>query len=89
MVCFRDMPAAETQQVYSSLVKLGLFTWATKEEAKEQEAQGYPCRYGVATTAKFTSTREFLIRAVADTIQQSRTLPETKPRTITKAGAAS
>jgi hypothetical protein len=84
VVCYRDPPPSIVKQPYTDLVTLGLFKEATKEEKKEQESEGYPCGYGVGTTPQFATIRDFMIMAISDAIQQSRTLPESKPTTIKK-----
>ena len=89
IVCYANPPSDGEKQPYMVLVKLGLFAWVTKEEAKEQVSQGYPCVWGVSTTAMFGRTREFMITAISEVIQQSKALPESKPTTITKTGSAS
>ncbi|MGO9019299.1 MAG: hypothetical protein ACLQVJ_13225 [Syntrophobacteraceae bacterium] len=88
VVCFPDPPPPEVRQPYTELMKLHLFEAVTPEEAKRQESEGYPCGYGFTTTIKFADIREFLIAAISEAIQQSRTLPRSKPARITETGAA-
>jgi len=89
VVCYAEPPSPTEQQPYKVIVKLGLFAWVTKEEAKEQESQGYPCGFGVSTTPMFARVRDLMITAISQVIQQAKTVPESKPTTITpKTGVA-
>lgn len=88
VVCSGNPPTPEERQPFIVLVEHHLFEWVTKEEAKQQESQGYPCGFGVRTTPMFRRVREFMINAILEAIQQSKTLPASKPSTITKTGAA-
>ena len=82
VVCYPDPPPPEQQRPYAALVRLNVFAWVTKDQAEQQKSAGYPCGYGVSTTLKFGRIRDLLIDAISEAIQQSRTLPESKSKTI-------